>query len=228
MTSDDNMAEWDAAYLLGALSADEAADYERFLAEAPRHAEPEDSDQLLAILDVLSPDEALALIAQRPEADRNGDTDAQPASLAAAAQRRRSRRTRLAATLASAAALLLIGVVAGYLAIPRPSPPAVALQAMAAGERPGVTAALAVSEEPWGTRLDWQCQYTKDWATTVESYDLVVTTKDGTEATVASWSPSGDEASNLAAATMIPKSDIRSVIIREAGTDTPLAVATLA
>jgi hypothetical protein len=52
-------------------------------------------------------------------------------------------------------------------------------------------------------------------------------TKDGSEATVASWSPSGDEASNLAAATVIPRSDIRSVVIREAGTGTPLAVTTL-
>jgi hypothetical protein len=92
----------------------------------------------------------------------------------------------------------------------------------------GVTASLAVSDEPWGTRLDWQCQYTKAWATNVKSYDLVVTTKEGAESTVASWRPSGDAASNLAAATTIPKSEIQSVVIREAGTATPLAVTTLA
>jgi hypothetical protein len=124
--------------------------------------------------------------------------------------------------------VLVAGRVVGYAVIPRDSSPGVTLQAMAAGARDGVTASLAVSDEPWGTRLDWQCQYTKAWATNVKSYDLVVTTKEGAESTVASWRPSGDAASNLAAATTIPKSEIQSVVIREAGTATPLAVTTLA
>ncbi|MGH3641733.1 MAG: hypothetical protein ACRDUX_22205 [Mycobacterium sp.] len=230
MTSDRNMAEWDAAYLLGALSAEEAAEYERYLADAPQQTELQNSADIPAILDVLSPEEALALIDEGPESEERGTTAAQPASLAAAAERRRLRspRVRLATALASAAAFLIVGGIVGYAVIPRESSTGVALQAMAAGERAGVTASLAVSDEPWGTRLDWHCEYTKDWATNVDSYDLVVTTKDGAESTVASWRPSGDEASNLAAATVIPTSDIRTVVIREAGTATPLAVTTLA
>jgi len=229
MTSDPNMAEWDAAYLLGALSAEEASEYERYLADEPQRTGSPDSTDIPAILDVLSPEEALALLDGRPESEVHGKAATQPTSLAAAAERHRlrSRRARLATVLASAAAFLLIGGVVGYTVIPRESSPGVALQAMAAGQRDGVTASLAVSDEPWGTRLDWQCQYTKAWATNVKGYDLVVTTKAGAESTVASWKPSGDEASNLAAATTIPKSDIHSVVIREAGTATPLAVTTL-
>lgn len=227
MTPDRNMAEWDAAYLLGALSADEAAEYERYLAASPRPSDIPDLRDIPGILDVLSPEEALALIDDEPG---ERDEPARPTSLAAAADKRRLRsgRARLATALAAAAAFLLVGGIVGYAAIPHESSTGVTLQAMAPGERAGVEASLAVSEEPWGTRLDWECQYAKDWAANVSSYDLVVTTKDGVESTVASWSPSGDEASNLAAATVIPTSDIRSVTIREAGTATPLAVTNLA
>ncbi|MFC7675923.1 hypothetical protein ACFQWH_22765 [Mycolicibacterium sp. GCM10028919] len=231
MTSDRGMAEWDAAYLLGALTAEEAAEYERYLANSPRRAELSDADDIPGILDVLTPEEALALIEEGPKSEVRGEVAAQPTSLGAAAERRRlrSRRARLAGALASAAAFLLVGGIVGYAVIPHEpsSTTGVSLQAMAAGEREGVSASLAVSEEPWGTRLDWQCEYTKAWASNVKGYDLVVMTKDGSESTVASWRPSGDEATNLAAATVIPTSDIRSVVIREAGTATPLAVTTL-
>lgn len=227
MTGDRNMDEWDAAYLLGALTAEEATEYERYLAGVPQHADSRESEGIPAILDILSPEEALALIGERPASELSGQPATQPASLAAAAHRHRSRRARMATAFASAAAFLLVGGIVGYAVIPRESSAGIALQAMAAGERDGVTASLAVSDEPWGTRLDWQCQYTKDWASKVSSYDLIVTTKDGAESTVASWSPSGDVASNLAAATVIPTSDIRSVTIREAGTATPLAITTL-
>lgn len=230
MTSDPNMAEWDAAYLLGALSAEEALEYERYLAEAPQGAGLPDSSQIPGMLDVLSPEEALALLDERPDTVEHGSAVTPPTSLAAAAEKRRlrSRRARLAAAFASAAAFLIIGGVVGYAAIPHPSSTGVTLQAMGAGKRDGVSASIAISDEEWGTRLDWECHYTKPWATNVKSYDLVVTTKAGVESTVASWRPSGDEASNLAAATTIPKSDIHSVVIREAGTATPLAVTTLA
>jgi hypothetical protein len=54
-------------------------------------------------------------------------------------------------------------------------------------------------------------------------------TEGGKETPVASWTPGGQasQASNLAAATTIPASEIRSVDIRVTGTTTPLAVTTL-
>ena len=232
MTSERDMAEWDAAYLLGALSAEEAAEYERHLADSPESADPWDASDLPAILDVLSPEEALALLDEEPVTETRDDAGSSPASFAAAAERRRtrSRGARMATALASAAAFLLIGGLVGYAVIPHDSSTGVSLQAMAPGQRQGVTASLALSDEPWGTRLDWECEYTKDWAVKATGYDMVVTTKNGAETTVASWRPSGTEkqASNLAAATVISKSDIRTVTIRESGSATPLAVTTLA
>lgn len=225
MTENDDRADWDAAYILGALTPEESADYERLLSDDPAHAAAvRDLSDLPALLDVLSPEEAFALL------DDRADTPAAPVtSLADAAERRRqrSRSGRVATIVASAAACLLVGGFIGYAAIPRPSAPGVEMQAMAAGQREGVTAALAVTPEQWGTRLDWECAYTKNWATSVDRYDLVVTTDNGAQSVVASWRPAGEETANMSASTVIPTSDIRTIDIREAGTTTPLAVTTI-
>ena len=107
MTSERDMAEWDAAYLLGALSADEAAEYERYLADSPESADPWGPTDLPAILDVLSPEEALALLDEGPATEKLDDVGSAPASFAAAAERRRtrSRGARVATALASAPAV---------------------------------------------------------------------------------------------------------------------------
>jgi hypothetical protein len=229
MTSDGNLADWDAAYILGALTPEERAEYENFLSAEPEHAATLTAfADIPAILDVLPRDQALLLLEDDVEPPSTDHTNLVP-SLAIAAEKRRKRlqRNRFGALLASAAAFLIIGGIVGYTTIPHKPPPGVELVAMTPGQRAGVTASLAVSKEGWGTRLDWQCQYTKDWATSVPSYDLVVTTKNGKQASVGSWSPAGDKAANLAASTTIPISEIRTVEIRVTGTTTPLAVTTL-
>ena len=95
------------------------------------------------------------------------------------------------------------------------------------GRAPASPPSLAVTEKKWGTELNWACKYTRIWARDVDSYDIVVTTKDGAQTAVGSWKPAGDEATGLSAATSIPTSEIRSVDIRVTGTDQPLAVSTL-
>src|SRR4029079_4370863 len=138
-------------------------------------------------------------------------------------------RTWLAAAVASAAALLIAGGVVGATVFPNtPTPtPTVAMHAQQPTAREGLTAELAVTEKKWGTELNWACQYTKDWSRNVDSYDIVLTTHDGVQTAVVSWKPSGAEATGLSAATSIPASQIRTVDIRETGTDEPLAITTL-
>jgi hypothetical protein len=232
MTPDGNLADWDAAYILNALTPEERIEYERFLTADPARASTlTEFADIPAILDVLPREQALAMLENHPEATITGEAVDKVPSLAVAAEQRRKRsaRARWGAALAAAAAFLLIGGIVGYTTIPHQPPAGVHLDAMAPGQRAGVTASLAVTKEEWGTRLDWECQYTKDWAQSVPSYDLVVTTKGGKETPVASWTPGGQasQASNLAAATTIPASEIRSVDIRVTGTTTPLAVTTL-
>jgi hypothetical protein len=228
---DDDLAEWDAAYILGALSLEERRTYEGYLAANPaRAAELTEFAGMPGILNALSRDEAVALT------DLAGSAPAQPVpdpipslAQAAAKRQRRARRTMLGVSVAAAAALVITGGVVGATVFPRTTAPVqtVALQAMQPTPRGGLTAELAVAEKKWGTELNWACQYTKDWSRNVDSYDIVVTTHDGVQQTVGSWKPAGDEAKGLSAATSIPTSQIRTVDIRETGSGEPLAITTL-
>ena len=61
--TDDDICDWDAAYVLGALSREDRCIYEAFLAVNPeRTAAMDELAGLLGRLNVLSRDEALALI----------------------------------------------------------------------------------------------------------------------------------------------------------------------
>lgn len=227
----DDLAEWDAAYVLGALSLEDRRAYENYLAANPaRAAEMTELAGMPGILNALSRDEAVALtdLAGAQPAEQRPDNVASLAQ-AAAKRQQRSRRTWLATAVASAAALLIVGGLVGATAFPRSSAPTqtVAMQAMQPTPRGGLTAELAVTQKKWGTELNWACQYTKDWSRNVKSYDIVVTTHDGVQQAVGSWKPAGDEATGLSAATSIPTSQIRTVDIRVTGSDEALAITTL-
>ena len=227
---DDDLAEWDAAYVLGALSLEERRTYEGYLAANPaRAAELTELAGMPGILNALSRDEAVALTDLAGAAPVDANDNVASLAQAAAKRQRKSRRNFLAGAVASAAALLIAGGVVGATVIPRSSAPVetVALQPMQPTPREGLTAQLAVTEKKWGTELNWACEYTKDWSRNVESYDLVVTTRDGNQTAVGSWKPAGDEASGLSAATSIPTAQIRSIDIRVSGSDEPLAITTL-
>lgn len=227
---DDDLAEWDAAYVLGALSLDERRTYEGYLAANPaRAAELTELAGMPGILNALSRDEAVALTDLAGAAPVDTGDNVASLAQAAAKRQRKTRRNFLAAAVASAAALLIAGGVVGATVIPRSPAPveAVALQPMQPTPREGLTAQLAVTEKKWGTELNWACEYTKDWSRNVESYDLVVTTRDGKQTAVGSWKPAGDEAAGLSAATSIPTAQIRSIDIRVTGTEEPLAITTL-
>ena len=198
---ENDLAEWDAAYVLGALSPEDRRTYENYLAANPaRAAELTGLAGMPGILDALSRDEAVALtdLAGAPPVEAGPDNVASLAQ-AAAKRQQRSRRTVLAVAVAAAAAFVIAGGVVGATVFPRSSVPVetVAMQPMQPGSRDGLTAQLAVTEKKWGTELNWACKYTKDWARDVESYDIVVTTNDGAQTAVGSWKPAGDEATGL-------------------------------
>ncbi len=213
----DDIAEWDAAYVLGALSLDDRLTYEAYLAANPgRAVAVAELAGLPGILNMLSRDEAIALT------EHAGD--------AAAKRQRLSRRTLIGAGLTAVAAVAIGAGALGATVFPRsvPPPPEVALQAMQPTPKGGICAALAVTEKKWGTRLDWTCDYIADWAREASSYDIVVTTVDGIESAVGTWSPASDHATGLAASTAIATDRIRTVDIRLSGTKEPLAIRTMA
>ena len=228
----DDIAEWDAAYVLGALSLNDRHTYEAYLAANPeRTAALTELAGLPGILNVLSRDEAIALTEHDDGDPAEGLTlDLMPSLAAAAAKRQRlSRRSLIGAGVAAAAVVAIGAGALGATVFPRSGPAAeVVLQAMQSTPKGGINAALAVTEKKWGTRLDWTCDYIADWAKNAASYDIVVTTVEGIESAVGTWSPASDHAGGLAASTSIPTDSIRTVDIRLSGTKEPLAIRTMA
>ena len=228
----DDIAEWDAAYVLDALSLGDRHTDEAFLAANPeRAAALTELAGLPGILNVLEPGRSgRANRARRGSAAEGGTLDLVPSLASAAAKRqRRSRRSLAAAGVAAAAAVAMTAGVVGATVFPGSGPAdgGGGASAMQSTPKGGINAALAVTEKKWGTRLDWTCEYTKDWAKNAASYDIVVTTEEGIESAVGTWSPASDHASGLAASTAIPTNKIHTVDIRVSGTEEPLAISTM-
>lgn len=227
----DDISDWDAAYVLGALSRDDRRLYETFLVENPdRAAALTELAGLPGILNMISCDEALELT--RPAGDSTAEVpalDLMPSlAFAAARRQRRSRRSVLVAGLAAAAAVAVGAGVVGATAFPQSDDAGgLALQTMEQTPKGGINAALAVTAKKWGTRLDWTCDYVADWAKTAPSFDIVVTTLEGVESAVGTWTPASDHAGGLAASTAIPTARIHTVDIRVSGTHEPLAITTV-
>lgn len=230
--SDDRYAEWDAAYVLGSLPADERLEYERHLETCDRCAAAvAELVGLPGILSKLPADQAVEIA----EPDGRHDTRSE-STLASVAHRVRHRRRRRRIWVAATASAAVLAAVLGGLAVGTARVDPASVQAASAsaaryslvGER-GLDVDLAVSGEPWGTRFDWGCTYGgKSWAADGSvMYDLVVVRDDGSVQTVASWSAAGEDARGLSASTDVPRDDIASVQVRLRGDDRVLADADL-
>jgi hypothetical protein len=221
--SADRYAEWDGAYVLGALSSGERLEYEAHLERCDdcgaRVAELAGMPGVLARLD-------------RPSAEAIRDLPAEPAGTASKPSavphlaRRVHRRRRLVA-LAGAASVVVAALGGGAVGS-LPVGSAIAATHLAPVGGSHVSAQLTATSVPWGTKLAWSCSYPPNgggvYATS--SYRLVVTTTGGRTTVVATWGAHGEGASGLAAATSIPRSAIRAVDIRT-GTGAVLAKADL-
>ena len=207
----DRYAEWDAAYVLGALSSVERLEFEAHLGScaacSARVAEMAGMPGILGRLDEASAEELRDLPA---DADAPVRTEGAVAHLA-----RRVHRRRRVAALAGAAAIVAAAVGGATLGSAPAGPAAAAARLEPVGGS-AVSAELTVAAVPWGTRLAWTCHYPSSGggAYAERSYRLVVTTTAGRTATVATWGAHGDGASGLAAATSIPERSIRTVEIR--------------
>lgn len=228
----DKFRDWDAAYVLGALDADDRRAYEVHLATcAECSAAVAEFAGLPGILSKLSATDAVALLAEEDllggvdDHLRDGVHTPGLVQRLAVATNRRRRRTRFAAM---GAAIAVVAVLAtGGIVYTANQPSAVATVAMAPLSQHVITARMSVTPMAWGTRFDWSCSYYHDVWSTPASYDLVVTTTTGATSTVATWSSTGPHAADLSASSDIAIGDIRSVEIRLTGSTTPLLRETL-
>ncbi|MFD7310756.1 anti-sigma factor family protein [Promicromonospora sp. NPDC059942] len=181
----DRYAEWDAAYVLGALSPSDRRAYERHLAEcAACRAAVAELAGLPGLLGTISPAHAQALVEEAPDpAVSPGPADVVPlTSLARAARRSRLRRRALGAVAASV--LVVAGAVGGSAltagglfgtpdgGVPDAggtTPPSATATATTAAEartielRPvagaDMRAEVVVTPTTWGTKFKWSCHY---------------------------------------------------------------------
>lgn len=217
----DEYSEWDAAYVLGALSASERRQFEQHVSGC-RSCRQSVSElaPLPALLGAVPapPDRTAA------PAGENADAAASDfASLAALADRVRSGKRRSRMLLAAAAVgLILVGGAAGYGATLGLGTSAV----VATGEsvrldpvgNSGVHADMSLTDEPWGTRLDWSCSYppgivpARDYDAAGRDYELAVVDAAGIRTVVATWTSDGKpRTTGLSAATSTPLDEISRI-----------------
>ncbi|NYI77397.1 anti-sigma factor family protein [Nocardioides panzhihuensis] len=246
----ETFADWDASYVLGALSPSDRRAYERHLTGCGvcRDAVAELAG-MPGLLGALSRGEAEELLE-----DPTAEVAAPPlADLAGAV--RRSRRRRRAFAVAAAAVLLASGTAIGGLLLdgdetrqPTAGPSASATPSGSAGAnvrtvdlRPvgsvDMWAQLVVTPTSWGTKLNWSCHYPpkpgqspparSDYQDEPVTYDLVLVGRDGSRTVAGSWTWSGGETLGLDASSAVPIADVERVEITLVGEDTAVAAASL-
>jgi len=236
MTADeDQFRDWDAAYVLGALSPEDRRAYEEHLrtCDACRAALGELAG-IPGLLRMVPADEALAGAEAGADAGAAGEV-VELAVLAHAT--RRVHRRRMVGLVAAAAALLVIGGAAGAFVAQPPGTPEAAPSSTSTApvtelelEPVGsvaVTADLTLQKKGWGTRIDWVCSYPADaWpAGDGPTYELVLVDDAGKRTVVATWLARNTGARGLGASSSMITEHIRGVEIRVAGSDEPLASA---
>lgn len=219
-------ARYDGAYVLGALSQTERSEYQSHLRGCPECTR---AVQELA---------GLPGLLARVSADELGSAavdELVPDTLlpALVRQARSTQRRRLWMTAGTAAAGAVI-VAAGSLAIRGaldddltavPSSPGVtdtlqAGRAMVPVGSQSMSANLALTRVPWGTRLDLTCTYESAWTAHQEpddsTYALFVRTRDGRVQQVATWRALPGKTMRLTSATATSLDAIASAEIRTA------------
>lgn len=216
-------ADWDAAYILGALSPADRALFEAHLAECARCREAigeiaptlgllsrVDAARAEALLGAGTPAEATASVAQPivdgPDAGHRGRV------ISLAAARRRRRRLWGAIALAAAVVIAVVAIpVVSSLA--RPPAQVVALEPVA--DLP-LAVTVELTDVAWGTRIEMSCDYGEvaDAPADGWTYALVVVGADGVESTLSTWQARPSSSARLSAGTALPSADIEAVEIR--------------
>ena len=215
----DHYREWDAAYLLGALSPTERRAYEEHLGECPECAA--DLVALAGVrgtLAVLPDERALATISgtgPNPPSPPN----LLPGLVRSVQRDRRKRRYRLGAVVAAVA--VTAAAVGAVVAVPLTrEEPQGDYVVMAQTVSSKLSADARLVDERWGTTIEISCRY-DELATPSErarGYELYVTDKSGKATLIASWNASPGTTVKPAATTKLSRGDIRGLDIRSSET----------
>ena len=201
-TAHTRYADWDGAYVLGALSPAERREYETHLEQCERcRAAVAELSPMPGLLARLGADRAQRLL-DDPLLDGYGDPAQEGLAQAGPSpqlldlvrledRRRRRRRARVGVALAAAAAIVAAAIVAPFAIGQLATPATPTSQTLALDEVADVPLSASVKLTPvdWGTRLELECAYAEslDGAGTAWSYGLYVTGDDGTTSELSTW-----------------------------------------
>lgn len=231
----DQFRDWDAAYVLGALSSDERRMYEKHIEQcAACSTAVTKLAGIPGFLAKISPDQASEIV-ESPLFERESRTNVSSIQklAARAIQKRHALRRRVLSGMAVAAAfLMVIGVGIGVHIQENQANSASAFTTLAPGTpisfvrfgSDAMQVKMQMASKKWGTQFQWNCTYTENRTESQEpeSYDLVVTDPSGAKIVVATWREIGKAAAGLVAATSIPTSNIRAIEIRTTGDSNPI------
>lgn len=190
--------DWDAAYLLGALSPTDRRAYEEHVADCSIcSAAVGDLAGVPAVLGILPREEALTLLEDQPDAAAPRPVpDLVPALLGRVRRIRRRRRwtTGIVAGVAAVAVIALTLFVPAALTEPNGTSVTASLQAATPASRLPLTADVTLTAQKWGTSIGMVCRWNEasGWSpsgpTTRWDYGLWIVTSDGRSQRVATWS----------------------------------------
>ena len=218
----ERFADWDSAYVLGALSPAERREYEGHLETCERcRRAVEELTPMPGLLARLTPERAEALL------EDGGEGAAPPlaphpellAAVRHEARRRRIRRTRVRFAVAAVAGATALTAIVVPLGLTR-TPPGVEVVAFETVADVPVTATAELTPVAWGTRIDLDCTYETDGADAAGApvdgwpYALYVVDRDGERRELSSWRASPGATARLEAGTAVALDDIASLEIR--------------
>ena len=208
-----HFAEWDAAYVLGALSSADRRAFEAHLETCGdcRRAVGE-LGPTVGLLSRIS-------VAQASAMDHGDGPDSAMrdgvVSLARARATRRRRRVWIVS--AAAAALIVVAAVAIPLTVSSVTRPAPSFALESTSGAP-LEASVRLTSVAWGTRIELDCRYSDAVAGEIPAegrpYALAVVGDDGAVTTVSTWRALPGAVARVSAGTALDAGAIRSVEIR--------------
>jgi Putative zinc-finger len=235
----DKFAQWDAAYVLGALSPAERREFEEHLASCPScQAAVSELAALPGLLAQLPPDDAAMLSMADETLAESAETPAlsaaqtdvieqgpPPSLLPKMIKKVRTRRRRMVAAIAgiAAAVLLVIGslaVAAGLLPLRGGSPERVAFSQVVPSAMIAV-ADLIPSQN--GTEIKVECQYGEvnepRPGAGHETYSIFVVDRSGNASEIKEWPATPNKLMRPSGTTPLRISEIADLEIRQTDTD---------